>query len=89
VSADPKSYSAHYNLGLVLANQSRWGEALGSLRQALALEPGSARTRCKVGLVLDKMGKRDEAIAEYRKALELDPANAEAKEALTALGVRP
>jgi tetratricopeptide repeat protein len=67
---------AHYNLGNVLAAQSRMADAIAEYRRAVALQPSLLPARANLGRALFVVGDVDGAIAEYEAALKIDPANA-------------
>jgi len=71
----PKDAASHQALGVALFNQGKRAEAVGPLRQAVALEPGNANYQHSLGFALNAQGKHDEAITALRKATELDPRN--------------
>lgn len=60
--------------------------ALLRYRQAVAIEPNSARAHRALGLLHRRAGNREAAIAELDRSLELDPTQADVAEALRALG---
>jgi tetratricopeptide (TPR) repeat protein len=60
------------NLGAVLKQTGRLGEAVAACREATQLKPDNLRAHHDLGQGLDEEGQLDEAIAEYRKALDLD-----------------
>lgn len=61
----------HRNLGLVLADLGRLGEAAASYRRALALKPDIADIYNGFGNVLKAGGRLDEAVVCYGRALVL------------------
>lgn len=61
------------NRGGELLRTGQHEEALGWLRQAVALDPELARGWINYGVALRRTGDVDGAEAAYRKALELDP----------------
>jgi tetratricopeptide (TPR) repeat protein len=73
IAADNTEPMAHNNLGVVLMNQRRWGEAEEELRQELALHPDTAVAHYNLGLVLRDRGRPDEAVRAWEEALRLDP----------------
>jgi tetratricopeptide (TPR) repeat protein len=68
----------HCNLGNALKALGRRAEAIGSYRQALALNPRLADAWCNLGNALLEEGQAQEAEAACRQALALRPAFAEA-----------
>ncbi len=64
----------HRNLGKAFyENPATQYEAVGELRQALELAPGSARERVNYGLALLRSGQVEAGIAELEKAQMQDP----------------
>jgi len=73
VAKVPASARAHNNLGLVLADQEKFDEAIVQYRTALEIDPNSEKIHDNLGVVLSRNGQVDEAIIQYRKALEINP----------------
>jgi Flp pilus assembly protein TadD len=61
------------NLGNLLLDQDRLGEAETAFRAAIAARPGSAGPRNNLGAVLLRTGRLDEAAAQFREASRLAP----------------
>lgn len=61
----------HYTLGVIHAEQGRWGEARLSFERAAALEPGQPDYLYNFALSLDRLGQGPEAMRAYVKALNL------------------
>ena len=74
----PDHADAHNNLGIVLAEQSKFIEAEEQYQQAMALKPGFPDPHNNLGLALMWQGKIAEAVALYRQALALKPDYVEA-----------
>jgi Flp pilus assembly protein TadD len=64
---------AHNNLGLALADQGRYEEAIPRYCEAIRLKDNSGKVHSNLGLALAAQGKLDEAIFQYREAIRLDP----------------
>lgn len=62
------------NLGSLLIQLGRLGEAEQYLRQAVEMDPAFPQGRYKLGLVLEKLERWEESAAELREAARLDPA---------------
>jgi tetratricopeptide (TPR) repeat protein len=86
----PLCAQAHFNLGVVLANQGKIGEAIGNYRQAVRFNPNMAEAHNNLANALQTTGQMTEALASYQQALRCRPENAEALNnfgtALTDLG---
>jgi tetratricopeptide (TPR) repeat protein len=67
------NYLAHHNLGVALADEQRFPEAIEQYQAALQIAPGAANVQTDYGSALAKSGRIPEAIAHYRAALELLP----------------
>jgi tetratricopeptide (TPR) repeat protein len=72
-----RNYVGHNNLGMVLAGQGRFTEAIEHYQEALEIKPGSAEVYNNWGMVLAGQGRFTEAIEHYQKALEIKPGSAE------------
>jgi Flp pilus assembly protein TadD len=72
------NFVAQNNLGTILLEQGRVGEAIERYREAARLRPDQARTRSNLGAALLRAGRLQEAAAALREATRLDPAEAEA-----------
>ncbi|MEO0191710.1 MAG: tetratricopeptide repeat protein, partial [candidate division WOR-3 bacterium] len=62
---------AHCNLGFLLTNQGRYGEAEKEFREAIRIKPDYAEAHYNLGVLLAEQGKYKEAKAELEKALKL------------------
>jgi Flp pilus assembly protein TadD len=69
---------AHNNLGAVLADEGKIGEAIAHYSEALRIKPDYADAHNNLGVALDDQGKVDEAIAHYTEALLIKPTYADA-----------
>jgi tetratricopeptide (TPR) repeat protein len=67
------NYLAHHNLGVALAGEGRFLEAIGQYRAALEIEPNAANVQTDYGNALARSGHIPEAIAHYRAALRAVP----------------
>lgn len=61
----------HFALGVIHAEQGRWGEARMAFERAAALEPGQPDYLYNFALSLDRLGQGPEAMRQYVKALNL------------------
>jgi len=71
-SGDP-SFEALVARGEQLLEAGSPEEAEAVLREAVALQPHSARARSKLGVALARQGRYEEAVEAFRRALESDP----------------
>jgi tetratricopeptide (TPR) repeat protein len=69
------------NLGMVLAQQERYGESLDAFGKILR----PAEAQCNLAFILTTQGKRSDAAESYRRALSLEPNNHLARAALAKL----
>jgi protein O-mannosyl-transferase len=82
IAGNPNSWLAHNNLGAILLDDGKIGEAISEDRQAMRIEPGFPETYDNLGNALFKAGHTDEAISMFREALRIDPASAEVEDNL-------
>ena len=68
----PGGARAHYNLGTILLETGRAGEALDPLERAAALDPGDPDALVQLGLALSRLGRHAEALDPLERALALD-----------------
>jgi Tfp pilus assembly protein PilF len=81
-SAQPAALNG---LGLLLARQGRWGEAVPLFEQALRDDPSLADAHYNLGVALNAMGRHDLARERFKAAIDGDPLHADALHALGAL----
>ncbi len=67
------NFMAHNNLAAALIQGDRLEEALGHLRQSVAINPGYAFAHHNLGTVFSLKGRDDEALAEFEQAVRLNP----------------
>jgi protein O-mannosyl-transferase len=72
VQVSPNSFTAHYNLGIALAERDQNEAAEQQYRQALEILPQSPDANNNLGQLLARRGKFDEAIERYQEALRND-----------------
>lgn len=75
---------AHYNLGNILNDLGKLGDAEASYRRALQINPEYAEAYGNLGSLLKSLGRLDEAEASLRRALQINPDNVEAHVSLGA-----
>jgi protein O-mannosyl-transferase len=74
LARNPESAFLHSNLGVILMQSGREGEAAAEFQEAVQLAPGLPEYRVNHGLALAQLsGRISEAMTEYREALRLDP----------------
>jgi cytochrome c-type biogenesis protein CcmH/NrfG len=73
LARDPKNVQANTQLGNLLFDAGRYGEAVGPYQQAFALESGNINLSTDLGTALWYSGKPDEAIAQFNKSLAINP----------------
>ncbi len=78
LSAMPREPHVLGNLGIVLASQGKYDEAVSAYRRAIAAKPQYADAYSNLGTALTEMGKFDEAVSAYRRAITFKPHYAEA-----------
>jgi tetratricopeptide (TPR) repeat protein len=61
------------NLGVALAHQGRFDEAIAQYSEALRMKPDYPGAHLNLGLALAGQGRFDEAIAQYSQALRMKP----------------
>ncbi len=72
IDSNPRCWVAHYNLGVMFAEQRRFDEAIVQYRDVLKITE-YAEAHNNLGNVLADLGQVDEAIAHYREALKIKP----------------
>ncbi|HTS19888.1 MAG TPA: tetratricopeptide repeat protein [Verrucomicrobiae bacterium] len=78
VNKRPNNARAQSNLGTVLFQAGRAGEAIGHLERALRIKPDYADAHYNLGLALVRLGRTQEAIAHFHSALRIKPDYADA-----------
>jgi len=73
VALNPAAPLGRNNLGIALADQGRYAEAIVQYQASLQLDPSSAEVRTNLANSLAETGRSDEAEAQYRTALRVDP----------------
>jgi hypothetical protein len=88
VDADAANVEAHFLLGAARHGLGQPPEAIGSLTEALRLEPDHVEANRCLGVVLAENGRLDEAATRFRRAVELRPDFAAAHMNLAAILAR-
>jgi tetratricopeptide (TPR) repeat protein len=73
LAQNPDCWMAHNNLGLLLKNQGRLGEAIEQYHEALQIAPNAWDALNDLGVALAANGQYEEAIQSYRHALQIKP----------------
>lgn len=73
---DPKHVKSCINLGRVLLDTDRPGEALVKIAEAIVLDPESNPAYRLKGRAFHQMGQKDDAIEAYRRAIKIDGGDA-------------
>jgi len=81
---DPRHALARYNLALALNRADRTAEAIGEMKQALAID-SRAQTHYMLGVMYSHQGEFDAAIRELTAASSKDPRSASTRVALAAV----
>jgi len=69
----PKDPTIWLNMGTIQRTMGSLGDAAGSFKKAISLDPNHALAHYNLGAVYDAQKEYDDAIEEYRRALVLDP----------------
>jgi len=75
---NPDAWIAHYNLGILLAHDGQFTDAITHFSEAVSLKADYTEALVNWGDALGQMGKPTEAILLYQKALTEDPNQIEA-----------
>lgn len=77
LARNPKAWTAHNNLGCILAERNQYIEARDHFQASLEGNPGNAAAHNNYGHTLALLGNFNQAEAEFKKALELKPNEAD------------
>jgi tetratricopeptide (TPR) repeat protein len=77
VNKSPRKARPYNNLGVALADQGHYKEAIENYYKALQIDPHYPDPIGNIGLSLVEQGKVEESITQFLKALEIDPKDAE------------
>ena len=78
VRQSPGFARAHYSLGVLMEQSSRFTEALARYTAAVRHDPSYAEARLRLAGLLRQSGRPDDAMAQYERIMEIDPLMAEA-----------
>ncbi len=85
LSRNPEEGVVHHSLGLLLARERRYDEAIHELAIAAELRPDDPRYAYVLGVGLQSIGRVDEAAEVFENALELHPYDPELLYALASI----
>ena len=74
-SMDPELYVSYNDLGIVLVNLNKAGDANAAFSVALAIYPDSAEANYNMAYSCMLIGKKNDALSYSKRALELAPNN--------------
>jgi tetratricopeptide (TPR) repeat protein len=77
LAKNPAAWLAHNNLGLVLAEQQNYEQAIEQFNDSLELNPRNAQAHCNLAHALSLQNRFAEAESHFRTALELKPNDAD------------
>jgi tetratricopeptide (TPR) repeat protein len=76
LQGDPKAFAVATQLGHILRNQRRHGEAVEAFRAALSISPSHVDAFHGLAVTLHHAGRLDDALAIFDRAIALAPGNA-------------
>jgi tetratricopeptide (TPR) repeat protein len=85
LSKNPESWMVNYNLGQLLEDSGRTGDAVPYYEAALRAKPDHVRSLSNLGRILASAGALQRAVELLARAAELDPASAAVQQNLGAL----
>ena len=88
IAHNPQARAAHFNLGVYLEAEGRYGEARAAYQTALEQRPDDSGALVNIGFMLSKQGHYEEAVARYREVLRLNPQHQIANENLAGVLVK-
>ena len=86
---DPLNAEAMLRLGLVLAEQEKFADALTALKHAREFGAAGVELLIAMGQCASALNRTATAIAYFEEALKIEPRNFVARRALSALGHKP
>lgn len=73
IAANPSSWMAHNNLGILLAHDGRVAEAIEIFNASLKIRSDHFKTYFNLGDALEKQGNLTEAVKMYRESIRYQP----------------
>ena len=73
LAKNPSAWTAHANLGWILAEQQKYDDAAVHLRRSLDINPDNAQARANLGQLLAIQGNFGDAETQFAAALKLKP----------------
>jgi tetratricopeptide (TPR) repeat protein len=74
LECDPASSNAHLRLGIVLADQKRYNEAIMQLKEAIRLQPDGSSAHYHLAEIYSRTGRPLQAKAEYERVRRIQAA---------------
>jgi Flp pilus assembly protein TadD len=78
LARNPDCWLADNNLGVALAAEGQFDEAIENFRKAIQINPNNPEAQNNLGHALAAKGRFDEAIENFRQAIQIDPNYCEA-----------
>jgi tetratricopeptide (TPR) repeat protein len=84
LAKNPSAWTAHNNLGCILAEQNKLDDAIAHFNTVLQLNPSNGQAHCNLARALAAQGKLAEATAHFETALKLKPEDADVQKSVAA-----
>ena len=83
IEAPSVEHYRYFNRAAELMNKKRYEEAIATLREALRMEPESAKSHFLLAMALSRVGREQESIRHLETAVEIDPTRPDAQHSLS------
>jgi len=83
IAAPSVEHYRYFNRAMELMNKKRYEEAIAPLREALRMEPQSAKSHFLLAMALSRVGREQESIRHLETAVEIDPTRPDAQHSLS------